>query len=169
MDAINPLLQAVETAVCGRCGGSGRYSWCQMYKDRCFKCGGKGKVYTARGLVTHNHLVALRSKRADQLAAGDVIRAEVEFNPNSGCGKLKFVTLLSVRFERREEQGYTLSVSGEKVYREPCIVLECAELRWHVGADTMIRVALTAEQKTATLKAALDFQNTLTKKGKARK
>lgn len=30
--------------VCSRCGGCGRYSWCQQYGDRCFECAGSGKV-----------------------------------------------------------------------------------------------------------------------------
>lgn len=29
---------------CSRCGGCGQYSWCQMWGDRCFKCGGSGKT-----------------------------------------------------------------------------------------------------------------------------
>lgn len=38
-----------EIQPCGRCGGSGRYSWCQMYGDTCFKCEGSGLAYTTRG------------------------------------------------------------------------------------------------------------------------
>jgi hypothetical protein len=30
-------------ATCNRCGGSGRYSYCQTHGDTCFGCGGSGK------------------------------------------------------------------------------------------------------------------------------
>jgi hypothetical protein len=32
---------------CSRCGGYGKYSYCQMYGDRCFGCSGTGKTYLA--------------------------------------------------------------------------------------------------------------------------
>ncbi|VVB52868.1 Uncharacterised protein [uncultured archaeon] len=38
-----------ETETCGRCGGSGRHSYCQMYGDTCFGCSGSGKRYSKRG------------------------------------------------------------------------------------------------------------------------
>lgn len=58
---------------CSRCGGSGRYSWCQMYGDKCFKCAGKGEFVVtltaktldaARTKVEAGELVALRAKWA---------------------------------------------------------------------------------------------------------
>lgn len=63
---------------CSRCGGSGRYSWCQMYGDKCFKCGGKGEfaaaltaktLDAARTKVESGELVALRAKLAAKNAA----------------------------------------------------------------------------------------------------
>lgn len=40
-----PIYGAVfETEICGRCGGCGRYSFCQKYGDKCFDCQGTGKV-----------------------------------------------------------------------------------------------------------------------------
>lgn len=41
--AISRLVALGYTEVCGRCGGSGRYSWNQIDGDRCFGCGGSGK------------------------------------------------------------------------------------------------------------------------------
>lgn len=40
---------SLETETCGRCGGSGRHSYCQMHGDRCFRCGGRGRTLTKRG------------------------------------------------------------------------------------------------------------------------
>ncbi len=38
-----------ETKTCGRCGGSGKYSYCTMYGSTCFGCSGSGKLYTKAG------------------------------------------------------------------------------------------------------------------------
>jgi rRNA maturation protein Nop10 len=63
---------------CSRCGGSGRYSWCQMYGDTCFKCGGKGEfaaplttkvLELARPKIEAGELVALRAVWAAKNAA----------------------------------------------------------------------------------------------------
>lgn len=34
---------------CGRCGGSGKYSYNAMHGDRCYGCSGTGVVHTAKG------------------------------------------------------------------------------------------------------------------------
>lgn len=41
--AVSRLVALGYTESCGRCGGSGRYSWNQIDGDRCFGCGGVGK------------------------------------------------------------------------------------------------------------------------------
>lgn len=51
--------------VCGRCGGSGRYSYNQMDGDRCFGCSGSGKVILP---VTR----ARAEEAAARTAAGDL-------------------------------------------------------------------------------------------------
>ncbi len=40
------LIKAGKMALktCGRCAGSGKYSYCQTHGDTCFGCGGSGKV-----------------------------------------------------------------------------------------------------------------------------
>jgi hypothetical protein len=38
-----------EMKTCGRCGGGGRYSYCQMWGDVCFDCKGSGKRFSAAG------------------------------------------------------------------------------------------------------------------------
>jgi DnaJ-class molecular chaperone len=56
---------------CGRCGGSGHYSYCQMYGTTCFGCKGRGEVAakltkatfaTAKAKVDAGELVVLRAK-----------------------------------------------------------------------------------------------------------
>ncbi|MCA0944518.1 hypothetical protein LCM08_06315 [Salipiger pacificus] len=38
-----------EKEVCGRCGGTGKYSWCEAHRDTCFGCAGTGERLTKRG------------------------------------------------------------------------------------------------------------------------
>lgn len=63
-----------ETETCSRCGGSGHYSYCQMYGTVCFKCGGSGKYYTKRGGVAHDYYVRLNTRSIAELKVGDYIR-----------------------------------------------------------------------------------------------
>jgi len=39
--------EEVRVKVCGRCGGSGRYSWNRMHGSRCYGCSGVGKQILA--------------------------------------------------------------------------------------------------------------------------
>ena len=67
--------------LCGRCGGSGRYSYCAMYGDTCFGCSGKCVVIGAgkcadivaefRGVVS-----AQRNCAGYQITAGDEVRSQ---------------------------------------------------------------------------------------------
>ena len=63
----------LESKNCGRCGGSGRFSFCQSYGDKCFDCGGKGLVLTKRGELAKLYRTALRSKATRNLTAGDKV------------------------------------------------------------------------------------------------
>lgn len=38
-----------ETSECGRCGGTGRYSFNQIDGDRCYGCGGSTRALTRKG------------------------------------------------------------------------------------------------------------------------
>src|SRR5262249_29965177 len=43
------MATAFETMTCGRCGGTGHYSYCQRFGMVCFGCGGRKVVLTKRG------------------------------------------------------------------------------------------------------------------------
>lgn len=66
-----------ESETCTRCAGSGRYSYCQMYGDRCFKCQGKGRTYTPVAQQSRDQVIALRKsltqKKVAELVVGDVV------------------------------------------------------------------------------------------------
>lgn len=142
-------MNALETEVCGRCGGTGNYSYCTMYGTTCFKCQGRKRVYTKRGAKALAYLTALRSKPASEIKVGDVILCDSTFS------KSKFSTVTKIEIEPCGEQtrvNFTTGIMGLGVF-----------------SDTPIRVAQTQEQKEQTLKLALEYQDTLTKTGTVRK
>lgn len=65
------MTDTFETQICSRCLGSGKYSYCQMYGDTCFKCHGSGKVYTARALAARQWLREQRTVDIGTLKLGD--------------------------------------------------------------------------------------------------
>ena len=66
-----------ETVRCGRCCGSGRYSYCAQHGDTCFGCSGKGKVLSRRGKAARENVAELREQLcgvpAGEVTAGMVV------------------------------------------------------------------------------------------------
>lgn len=71
--------------VCDRCNGSGRHSFNLRFKDRCFKCYGKGCVLTDLGKDQKERFESLTSLKTGDLKAGNRI--------NVGCGKRFIITI----------------------------------------------------------------------------
>lgn len=65
------LSELFETQECSRCGGTGRYSWCQKYGDRCFKCAGSGRQFSKRGEAARSWYVQRLSVPVTELKPGD--------------------------------------------------------------------------------------------------
>jgi hypothetical protein len=69
-----------EMKTCGRCGGSGNYSYCAMYGTRCFKCGGSKRVLSAAGAKASKavkvFIAAHFSVPVEALVVGDRIKVE---------------------------------------------------------------------------------------------
>ena len=139
----------LEKETCSRCGGSGRYSYCQMYGDTCFKCCGSGTVYTKRGAVAAAFLKTLRSKPAKDFTPGDLLF--VEPGPFTKGG---FRKVLAVGWDELNAGMWSITLEGFGLGGSP---------------ETRYRIGLTAEQKAETMRQALDYQDTLTKQGTVRK
>lgn len=79
-----------ETKTCGRCGGSGRYSYCTMHGNTCFSCAGSGRARTKAGAAAKaavdEFALANFSKSVDELVVGDFIRID---------GKARVVTSIT--------------------------------------------------------------------------
>lgn len=148
-----------ERAACGRCGGSGRYSYCQMYGDTCFDCQGRKNVLTARGAAAARFCAELRSKRADQLAPGDNVQNETHHL----FGGPKWYTVTAVRAHDPAVDGGRV-VDG-KVIASGLTVITTGCSYGGVAPDRMFRVAQSAEGARETFTRALAFQDTLDVKG----
>jgi len=57
-----------ETNTCGRCGGSGNYSYNQMHGSTCYGCGGSGLKLTKRSAKVSNERLALRKQLRESVA-----------------------------------------------------------------------------------------------------
>ena len=91
-----------ESEVCSRCGGSGHYSYCQMYGTTCFRCAGRRITLTKRGAAAQAYFTALCSKPASEVKVGEVVKV---------CGK----------FSKVVKVGFT----------EACKWLEQETGQWH--------------------------------------
>jgi hypothetical protein len=154
----------LETETCSRCGGSGKYSYCQMYGDTCFKCRGAGKVYTKRGQAAVDFLRTLRSKRADQFKTGELFYMESgPFNKGGFC-QIESIRIVTAAEAQAAGNSYKVDTMNIRFTAE-------SKMGGFSGlaAGSMHRRALTAAEKSATMQQALDYQDTLTKQGTVRK
>lgn len=128
-----------ETKTCGRCGGTGQYSYCTAHGHTCFKCGGTGTQYTKRGLLAFQRFEAACSKPAGELVVGDVYFDSVRGGRWHVVTAVVPVGTTEVRI-CAERQDYTTQLG------------------------TPMRVRQTKEARAAKLAEALAYQATLPKR-----
>lgn len=152
----------IETTSCGRCGGSGRYSYNQINGSRCFACGGAGKVDTARGAATRAFLRDLRSKPADQFVSGELVQHDIV--------STHAIAKVWSRIDAIEMTDHRMTVNGVASIT-PMITFslsgKAGATRYTVGRATMMRQGFDADTKQAQLREALAFQATLDTRGRA--
>lgn len=68
-----------ERGACGRCGGSGEYSYCAMYGTRCFGCGGSGTKLTRNGKRAANAVTKFIHERYAKPIEEIRVGAQVRF------------------------------------------------------------------------------------------
>lgn len=110
---------------CGRCGGSGRYSWNQMDGDRCYGCSGTGQ----RIAQAHADLYAdyretrdgLREKCAERLEAGDRALLGERYVEN-GRNMIRYETVRAVRVT--DERCAWRTVDGEEIATSWYVIVE---------------------------------------------
>lgn len=158
-----------ESETCSRCGGGGYFQhFAGVWGGRCFKCGGAGKLLTKKGAAANAWLIALRTRKASELEVGQYIRCD---RITMG-GQSYRVTGLITRIGLSETAKWQDKTTGEW---KPYLEIETKEGKKgetgvsQVFADsTFIRV-FPREEARAQVRAAIEYQNTLSKAGKPRK
>ena len=137
--------QGFEIESCSRCGGSGRYSWCQQWGDTCFKCKGLGTTLTKRGEAARDMFKESRKVEIVDLKIGD-----------------KCFWMDGIFYKSAWATVTEISTSGN------CITISAGD---HYGvcldanSDTKIVVSEPSELYAERLAAALAYQDSLTKGG----
>lgn len=149
----------LEKKTCGRCGGSGKFSWCAMYGDTCFGCAGRGWTYTKRGAAAALYLEELRSLPAPELKPGLVV--VVDGITLGGSPYREWATVIAAGPDELNPGRWRLETAAVKNPARTC--------NHGVFPETRFRVRQTAEEAARTLEAALAYQDSLTVKGEPRK
>lgn len=139
-----------ESKYCGRCGGSGRYSFNLMNGDRCFGCHGSGVQLTARGKAAKAFYIESQQVPVSELKPG-MFLFDNEVN--------KFLPILEIK---SEPCGWMV-VGGERI---PLIGFGTRRGTIGVTSTSIVRAVRDEEQRKAQVAAALAYQATLTKAGK---
>lgn len=152
---MTPDQSLFEAKFCGRCGGSGKFSFNLMDGDRCFGCRGTGVQLTARGKAAKAFYVESQKMPVSELKPGMFLWDDM-------MGKVaKFLPILSIK-----QSGSCQIVNGERRYY---IEIETKRGGHGVFPDSMVRAVRSEEERRAQVAAALEYQGTLTKQGKPSK
>lgn len=141
-----------ETETCSRCHGSGRHSFCERFRDICFKCGGNGLSLTKRGKAARDYLEQISTVPVESLKIGDRIRVRsitiggAPFEYVGTVTKIEPTTdIFRFRIETVHPKFGTMGTVGAKTFR------------------------IYGEENEARIQQALAFQETLTKAGTVKK
>lgn len=144
-----------ETEPCGRCGGSGRYSYNQMHGDRCYGCGGTGIRLSKRGAAAKAYYHGLITKKLSDIKIGDQILTFIGLS----AGRYWQIVTAIEQDELNKGQNRVnvhLKRKGE------------TQVYGMFNDSEVLSVSGKEEQEKAR-QAAFDYQSTLTKAGKPRK
>jgi len=149
---------------CSRCGGSGEYSYCQMYGRTCFKCGGSGRQLTKRGRAAADYLRALRTIKARDVKFGDC----VYISAVPGFAKATYVRVDTIYTQLRSG-SHRDPKTGETVYVNHLNLNGTTPKGERFGLGTFpdadVRLVPTKAEAEAQVAKALAYQATLTKAG----
>lgn len=151
----------LESTTCGRCGGSGKFSFNLMHGSRCYGCAGRGEVLTKRGKAAQAWLIEQRLIPAEDFKPGDLILSE-GFSAGSYSEPTRWLRVAKVLRVTGAEAGYV---------NQPdlaCVRIETEGGGGFVGyaGTSKYRRAMSAEERKALHAAALAYQSTLGKTGK---
>lgn len=150
-----------ETETCSRCGGSGKYSYCEMYGDVCFKCHGQKVTLTKRGRAAQEFYIDLCTVSITDVKVGDVIQV----NTMSHTYRSSVVEI-----EFKKDAGASLKDGVWVPYDGVLVVTEHPKYgRWSLQASTQHTLRVYRKDDEERRKQALEYQASLTKQGTPRK
>ncbi len=147
----------IERETCGRCGGTGHYSYNQIEGSRCFGCRGKGTVLTKRGEVVAKWINEQLSMKASEVVAGQTIKIPLSFN--------RFVVKTAEEVVMCER----VTPSGERVPVKGVCLISHSQNNVTMGVDDKVIRIGTIEDRDSLYTAAAEYRDSLTKAGKPRK
>lgn len=147
---------AYEKTECGRCGGTGRYSFNSVDGSRCYGCGGSGEKLTKRGAAAKEFANSLLDVKIE-----DVPQDRQAIYRDSLTGRrIRFTGTVE-----GEPQAWKVLPNGEhKPIRSFVLLVNGEESQQSLGEG--IRVRLVPTQADAD--AIMAYQASLTKAGKPR-
>lgn len=152
--------QNFESKPCGRCGGSGNHSYCQMYGTTCFECRGKGKVYTKRGSVASQYMKSLRTVKASEVQTGWLI-----YVGPSPLGGYKPGWHVVTAAGPSDCKAWSTAPDGSKIEHSYILIETEKAGGQNVFPDSNVIAVAHKNALAATRAAALQYQERLTKAG----
>lgn len=142
-----------ETETCGRCGGTGHYSYNQISGTRCFGCEGKKVRLTKRGEAAKKFADELRETLITDVKVGE----RIYWGQGGRCTVTAFdeprLIATTTNQDGKKTDHFTITVHGRKGFFA------------NFSTDTKVRKGWT-EDMVAEVMA---YQENLTKAGKPRK
>lgn len=143
-----------ETETCTRCGGSGHYSYNEMWGSICFKCYGKKRSYTKRGAAAVKFANELREISVTEVSVGDRV-----YWGNGG-------RMTVAEISEPHPSGVKVMVGDHYV---DCMKITITGQSGLKKAFSLKNDPLRREWTPEMIQQVVDFQESLTKAGKPRK
>jgi hypothetical protein len=164
-----------ENEICGRCGGTGSYSFNQLDGSRCYGCGGSKRRLTKRGAEAQRFFRGLLMRRADELQIGDVVSYIVPMN-SGATARANGARVIEIDREPKVTMWSIRRTPDGSEERIPCPTISYTTEHSRLGRcghscapDSMIEIRGSDEERKAAIEQALAYQETLTKAGKPAK
>lgn len=155
-----------ETETCSRCHGTGKHSFCEVYRDTCFKCRGAKTVLTKRGYAAQQFYINSCTVPVAQVKVGDVIKVTSMTHGGGSFSYRAYVVEISV-----QKDAMTSITNGVKTVYD-MIVLRTEHPKYGssgIGMANIGTVRVYRQDDSERVAAALAYQETLTKAGTVRK
>ena len=92
-----------EKQTCGRCGGSGQYSYNQIDGSRCYGCGGSGQKLTKRGAAAKAYADSILDVKIEDFAK--LAKRKARYTDHLGGRRITFSAAIVSGFTKSKSMG----------------------------------------------------------------